>query len=128
MIADFLALLAFAGPFLHLCAEYLRAFYKLSVTCFYESGHSYNGSIFTHEDVCILTHPEFLYLSLLFIFISIPLLASFFRGVEVWDTYIEVLRRIHNAFFLALIECSAVTLYLLALFLIVTWSLGMQFA
>lgn len=120
-------MLALLGPFLHLIAEYFRAVYNIHTYCYTHVIHSVRSSRLTSHDVCFLTHPDFIYLALIFTFAGVPMLITLFMGPNVWDNYIETLRRIHNWFIRSMMECSAAVIFLLALFLIVTWSLGLRF-
>nr|WDQ26981.1 MAG: hypothetical protein JDMALPPM_00007 [Pedacovirus sp. PpiGB01] len=124
--------LALLGPFIHFIAETLRACYNVHTHCYTHENYRYtpvyvDGSRFTSGDVCIFTHPDFIYLALIFTFVSVPLFYTCLMGLDVWDNYIEALRRIHHWFIRSMLECNAAVIFLLALFLIVTWSLGLRF-
>lgn len=123
----FLYLIAFVAPFVHILVQTFSALFQVYDDCGSGTVWWVDGATFTSRTVCLLTHPDFLYCLFILNFFAVPVYCACFWGNQILEDYLRLLRRIHDFFIRSLIEFSAVSTFLLALFLIVTWSLGPGF-
>nr|WPV63017.1 MAG: ORF7 protein [Wenzhou bat alphacoronavirus 1] len=86
-----------------------------------------NGLWLDEGTVCLLSHPHLIFVLLLFSFFGVPVLCMMAWGDEILEDYLNFVRRLHDRVICALFEASLFTIFLLASFLILTWSLGHSF-
>ncbi|URD31333.1 NS7 protein [Megaderma bat coronavirus] len=127
MIGQIFWLLALLAPIMHFCAECVRAFFRVFADCFSVPNYSVNDVIFTSNDVCWLTHPDFIYICLIIIFVYIPWISALVFGEHIFERYMDCWALIHRTYVKAMFSDSLV-LILLLFFLFLTCLLGYGFA
>ncbi|UOL48892.1 hypothetical protein [Jingmen Myotis ricketti alphacoronavirus 1] len=90
-------------------------------------GHFAESLWVDSQIACFLLHPYFVFVLLLFSFFAVPCFCMMAWGDDVIEDYLNYIRRLHDLFICALFEASLFTIFLLASFLILTWSLGYSF-
>nr|WPV63010.1 MAG: ORF7 protein [Wenzhou bat alphacoronavirus 1] len=113
----------------NLTAEVLYSLFKVFTDCIHTGQFVAiaDGHWLDANAVCLLSHPHLLFVLLLFSFFGVPFLCMMAWGDEVLEDYLNFVRRLHDRLICALFEASLFTIFLLASFLILTWSLGHSF-
>lgn len=109
----------FSAPFLHIIHQFVLAVAAIERDCGHVNTYIVNGVVVQSQTMCQLAHFDLYY-----IFFLLPL--CFWD----WDEdlfYGYQIRRIHDAIVRTVVDVSAFVLFLLACFLVLTWSLGHDF-